>query len=646
MANYATLKAAIQNVVKTNGNNEITGALLQQTLFAMVNSLGANYNYVGIAEPSTNPGTPDQNVFYIATTAGTYTNFGGLSVASGTIAILKYNGQWAMDGINVVTAEQLNDLRDTINQQLDEKVQAVIVLGVNRFDKSSNNLYNGYGGLNGYVSNNSYRMTHPIRVVAGTTYKWPTIAALGTSQRGAYCTEDGAFISSFPVTTSGGFCTWTATEDGFVRVNIGTAASVDAFMFCSQNLYPSTYVAFNDTYTIGDEYHLGQTQIDEITEILEPIEETISEFENISNNFVYNEGINRFNKDDEKIKHGYYNSSGNYVSASSYFVTGPIPVKRGITYKALHYSSLGAANNIVAIVDSDNNKIGTIYGTLADGFITFTPTADCLVSLNGAANGNMATFMVCVATEYPSNYIQYIPPYTILDQDATPNPLTGKSVIFTGDSICAAPNDDAGMGGWAKRIGVKNHMEWDNKAVSGATITDKNLTGGSFTISDTDFGNGADYIILEGGTNDADRIGSILGGTLPELYGSFNETDYLTSFANSTFCSAVERLIQRVVAGFPNARVGFIIAPKMGVTSNGYTKNVNNRRAYFETIINICHKWGVPVLNLWDECTMNPRLLAHYNPDTHGPLYYDGQHPVAAGYELITPIIEQWMKGL
>ena len=66
MANYASLKAAIQQVVKTNGNNEITGALLQQSLLAMINALGADYLFVGVAQPSTNPGTPDQNVFYIA----------------------------------------------------------------------------------------------------------------------------------------------------------------------------------------------------------------------------------------------------------------------------------------------------------------------------------------------------------------------------------------------------------------------------------------------------------------------------------------------------------------------------------------------------------------------------------------------------
>ena len=96
MANYASLKAAIQQVVKTNGNNEITGALLQQTLFAMVNSLGADYLFVGIAQPSTNPGTPDQNVFYIAG-PGTYPNFNGAVIADGRLGVLKYNGAWTLE---------------------------------------------------------------------------------------------------------------------------------------------------------------------------------------------------------------------------------------------------------------------------------------------------------------------------------------------------------------------------------------------------------------------------------------------------------------------------------------------------------------------------------------------------------------------
>lgn len=93
MANYQTLKSSIQDVIKTNGNNEITGALLQQSLVAMINSLGADYQFAGVATPSTVPGTPDQNVVYIAG-PGTYPNFGATEIQDGNIGVFYYNGGW------------------------------------------------------------------------------------------------------------------------------------------------------------------------------------------------------------------------------------------------------------------------------------------------------------------------------------------------------------------------------------------------------------------------------------------------------------------------------------------------------------------------------------------------------------------------
>jgi hypothetical protein len=118
MANYAALKAAIQQVIKTNGSNEITGALLQQSLLSMINSLGVGYQFVGIATPSTNPGTPDQNVFYIASTAGTYANFGGLVLADGEIAILKYNGAWSKDSTGAASLETVNQLVQNVDKEI------------------------------------------------------------------------------------------------------------------------------------------------------------------------------------------------------------------------------------------------------------------------------------------------------------------------------------------------------------------------------------------------------------------------------------------------------------------------------------------------------------------------------------------------
>lgn len=75
MANYDNLKESVSDAIKTNGNNEITGALLQNTLLTIINTLGKNATFAGIAKLSTNPGTPDGNVFYLAADFGTYNNF-------------------------------------------------------------------------------------------------------------------------------------------------------------------------------------------------------------------------------------------------------------------------------------------------------------------------------------------------------------------------------------------------------------------------------------------------------------------------------------------------------------------------------------------------------------------------------------------
>lgn len=107
MASFATLKATIQQYIKQNGTNAITGNLLQQQLLAMINSLGANYQYAGIATPDTNPGTPDQNVFYIAAVAGNYANFNNTVVKYGEIAILKYNGTWQKDETGIAMEQSL-----------------------------------------------------------------------------------------------------------------------------------------------------------------------------------------------------------------------------------------------------------------------------------------------------------------------------------------------------------------------------------------------------------------------------------------------------------------------------------------------------------------------------------------------------------
>lgn len=113
MSQYATIKAIIDQVVTTNGQQEITGALLNEVLKAMVDSLGSDYQFGGVVVPSSNVGTPDQNVFYFAIQAGTYTNFGNVTILRG-ITIFKWNGSWSHETLFDVDTDVISGSHNLI----------------------------------------------------------------------------------------------------------------------------------------------------------------------------------------------------------------------------------------------------------------------------------------------------------------------------------------------------------------------------------------------------------------------------------------------------------------------------------------------------------------------------------------------------
>ena len=120
MANYQLLKADIDKKVYQNGKQEITGENLNSVLNAMVTTLGEGYQFMGMATP-TNPATaqtPDYKCFYLATTPGTYTNLGGLVVADGEVALLKYDSSWTKEVTGIATAAQLNQLGQELSADI------------------------------------------------------------------------------------------------------------------------------------------------------------------------------------------------------------------------------------------------------------------------------------------------------------------------------------------------------------------------------------------------------------------------------------------------------------------------------------------------------------------------------------------------
>ena len=102
MANWQNLKDDIAAVIRTNGNEEITGEVLQYILLEMVSRMGADFGIMGVCTPATQPVEPDGRIVYIGG-AGEYRNFegAGVDVPDGSIVLFMWTDSWTAQVIAV-----------------------------------------------------------------------------------------------------------------------------------------------------------------------------------------------------------------------------------------------------------------------------------------------------------------------------------------------------------------------------------------------------------------------------------------------------------------------------------------------------------------------------------------------------------------
>ena len=111
---YNALNNLIDAYIYANGVQAITGQILNGVLKQMVSQLGSGYHLMGVAGPETEPASNDYAMAYFAATAGEYTDFGGITLAAGEVAVLltSGNGSWSKQTIyNIPTGTA--DLENT-----------------------------------------------------------------------------------------------------------------------------------------------------------------------------------------------------------------------------------------------------------------------------------------------------------------------------------------------------------------------------------------------------------------------------------------------------------------------------------------------------------------------------------------------------
>lgn len=264
MANYATLKAAIADVVKTNGEQEITGANLQSVLLAIVNSIGAEYTFAGVATPSTSAGTPDQNVFYIGA-AGEYSNLGTtITIPTGSIGIFKYNGTWSNQSIHIysISDDLIEDggvLSDTMKSILASAVDVPYVI--------KGALINSNDGEYTFQSNSSWDLVcftvkrgSDWAVISGmgngeTQYGYFFDPEIGMNTSGRLVSTGGvtkyrmsSFVSYIKSVRNGGY-----DKDILVCIDVKKSNNVDyGNLFIMQGRYDGRYFCVPNLLTVGN----------------------------------------------------------------------------------------------------------------------------------------------------------------------------------------------------------------------------------------------------------------------------------------------------------------------------------------------------------------------------------------------------------
>lgn len=217
---------------------------------------------------------------------------------------------------------------------------------------------------------------------------------------------------------------------------------------------------------------------------------------------------------------------------------------------------------------------------------------------------------------------------------AESGPLFGKKVLFVGDSICEAQCEwhdpvYARTIGWAGRILQSYGMSGLNAAISGASVSD---CRGSNTVyqqlarfARTDY----DFVILHGGVNDAWDSASV--GTMAAGFDG--------PFDTSTFAGGLETLLQFAKSRCGDAVIGYIANFQLPASEIGRLSDMSE---YFDVAAQICEKWGVAYLDLYNDEDLNARVLK-VNTTECLP---DHIHPNSEGYNRLAPIIGEWMETL
>ncbi|MBQ9467517.1 MAG: SGNH/GDSL hydrolase family protein [Clostridia bacterium] len=208
--------------------------------------------------------------------------------------------------------------------------------------------------------------------------------------------------------------------------------------------------------------------------------------------------------------------------------------------------------------------------------------------------------------------------------------LAGKKVLFCGDSICAASvydYKDQTFWGWAGRIASASGLSYINLGRDGASLSTCRGENRILTQIEKAKGEQFDMIVLHGGVNDAWD-----SWTPGKMTASFD----LADFDTDTCAGGLEELFYYTKKYFPDTKICFVANFACPSSRIGRIANMDE---YFDGILAICKKWGIPALDLYHDGRFSETFKVQEKINTA-----DFVHPNGQGYDLLYLPIMKFME--
>ena len=498
MGNYEQLKQAVSDVIKANGNQEITGKIMQDTLLSIISSVGSKATFAGIATPETNPGTPDQNIFYITSGNGIYVNFSNdIEIKDNNIYIItNKNRNWQFLRTNIVNSQLIYDAFSNIGviRKGVYNVDTILFYGDIYRNKKINLKYKqvaqGNGAVVGYADDGSivlYSDNGTLRTTIPNNFAYCKVR-----YNNLEIEEDYFFDFSIKEIIL-----------NIGKLETGIETLKQEIKYISEN--------FDSNNKILGTYKTGGSVVEKVTPI-----DAVSQF--VDDTAV--EG-------DEYIVSGY--GGGNYRLYAFVDSNNNIILKDPI---AEH-----DATNDYVMIKAPQNTAKAIFSSYAAYNTCFR------VSKNG-----WIKFLGKLETEIE----------TLKQEIAQKSKLQGKKIEWCGDSIMIGQPSKADI----KNISILIDQEFgsisNNRAKGGSVLVYPWYTGDSNSIywQLQQVNIESDYIIIQGGVNGVNFDNPEAQNYAPmgEITNGFEEDLDLT-----TQIGCLEAICKYAISNFVGKKVGFIL---------------------------------------------------------------------------------------